>query len=252
MIKLFIAILLFYILIGIFLFFKQESFLYFPTQNTNTIIYTEKIFTNEDESIHVTILNEGEDKAIIYFGGNAENVNNNASKFSYIFHDYTVYLVSYRGYNNSTGTPSEKNLYSDALYVFDSIKKQYENIFVIGRSLGSGVATFLASKRDINKLVLITPFDSIINVAQEKIPFYPISIILKDKYDSLSRVDFIKAKTLILSAQNDRVIDSHHTQNLINKFPKSQLTSKTIENENHNSISNNKEYYDSLKEFLYD
>ena len=210
-----------------FLYIKQDNFLYFPTQNIKSI-YKEVVFKNENESISTTVLNIGQSKAIIYFGGNAENVDYNVNNFTEIFKNYTVYLVKYRGYGKSTGKPTEKGLCSDALYIYDLIKNKYPNISIIGRSLGTGVATYLAAKRDIDKLALITPFDSIESVAQERLPVYPMSLLLRDKYKSIDRVHQIKAQTLILMAQNDQVIKKEHTENLSNKFPSSQITIQII------------------------
>lgn len=238
-----------YIIFGAFLYVKQDSFLYYPTKKTKDV-YAVKIFTNEDESISTTVLNEGQNKAIIYFGGNAENVDNNANNFSEIFKDYTVYLVKYRGYGSSTGKPTEKGLYSDALKIYDAIKSKYANISIIGRSLGTGVATYLASKRNINKLVLVTPFDSLQSVAQELFPIYPMSLLLQDKYKSIDRVGKIKANTLVLIAEKDQTIKRVHTENLVKKFPVSQITSKVIKNVGHNSISNNRLYYTLLKKYF--
>jgi esterase/lipase len=238
-----------YIIIGVFLYFKQNDFLYFPTPKIQSS-YKEKIFVSENESIRATVLNVGRNKAIIYFGGNAENVDANAEQFSSIFKDYTIYLVKYRGYGMSSGQPTENGLYLDALKIYDTIKKQYKSISIIGRSLGTGVATYLASKRDVKKLVLITPFDSIESVAQERFPIYPMFLLLNDKYKSIDRVNQIKAKTLILIAQNDQIIKKSHTMHLIDKFPRSLLEYKIIENTNHNSISSSKQYYKWLQEFL--
>ena len=238
-----------YFFIGLFLYIKQNDFLYFPTQHIDTT-YEEKVFTNEGVSISTTVLNFGQKRAILYFGGNGENVDYQANNFKEIFKDCTVYLVKYRGYGKSTGEPSEKGLYSDALNIYDSIKNQYLNISIIGRSLGTGIATYLASKRDIYKLALITPFDSIESVAQKRFPIYPMSIVLRDKYKSIDRVNNIKSQTLILMAQNDQIIKSEHTKNLANIFPVSQITLKVIKNENHNSISSNKLYYILLKKYF--
>lgn len=238
-----------YSILAIFLYIKQNDFLYFPTQKLETI-YKEKVFINENESISTTVINFGQKQAIIYFGGNAENVDYNVNDFKNMFKDYTVYLIKYRGYGRSSGKPTEKALYSDALHIYDSIKNRYLNISVIGRSLGSGVATYLASKRSIDKLTLITPFDSIQSVAQAKFPIFPMSLLLKDKYKSIDRVHKIKSQTLILMAQNDQVIKNMHSINLANKFPTSQVTIEVIENENHNSISNNKLYYALLKKYF--
>jgi hypothetical protein len=76
-------------------------------------------------------------------------------------------------------------LFSDALAIYDRIKKDHQQIIAIGRSLGTGVAVYLAAQREIEKLVLVTPFDSLRSVAQEIYPIYPISLILKESYRSI-------------------------------------------------------------------
>lgn len=238
-----------YIGIGVLLFIKQRDFLYFPVGSVKPVS-GEEIFINGNESIKVTVLNKGNRNAIIYFGGNAEVVDGNAQFFPTQFPEHTVFLVKYRGYGGSTGTPTEEGIYSDALYIFDKIKPRFGTISLIGRSLGSGVATLVASKRDIHKLVLITPFDSIQNIAQEKFPIYPMSLLLKDKYNSVDRVSSIKAKTFVIVAENDEIIGMKHTEKLVKKFPSSQITLAVIKGKGHNTISNNEEYYNLLKGFI--
>lgn len=238
-----------YIAVGVLLFISQRSFLYFPTPETRHN-YDEVIFTNEDESISVIVINKGKERAILYFGGNGESVASSASDFANTFPSHTVYLVNYRGYGGSSGKPEEKGLYSDAQYVFDHISLRYQDVAVIGRSLGSGIATFVASKREIEKLVLITPFDSIQNVAQQKCWFYPMSILLQDKFDSLSRVKQIKARTLVIIAEYDEVIGSKHTNSLVKALPASQIIVETIENAGHNTLSADERYSLLLREFI--
>ena len=120
----------------------------------------------------------------------------------------------------------------------------------MGRSLGSGAATYLASKRPVEKMVLVSPYDSIKSVAQNKFPIYPMFLLLKDKYDSIGRVKEIQSKTIVLMAENDEVIPKKHSLRLISEFPREQITVKTISNTGHNDISNKMEYYDHLKNFL--
>jgi len=247
--NIFLILFITYVSFGLLLYVMQSSLLYFPTAAIKHS-YDEITFSHKGVKIKATVLNRGMKKAIIYFGGNAELVIQNAAVFSTAFPDHTIYLVNYRGYGGSTGKPEENAIYSDAVYIFDQIKPEYTEISIIGRSLGSGVATLLASKRDINKLVLITPFDSIQNVAQQHYPIYPMSLMLKDKYDSLSRVKSISAETLIIYAENDEVINIRRTSRLIKEFPVSQVTVKMIKNAEHNSISNYEEYYLFLRNFL--
>ena len=178
MVKIFIIlsliILIVYLGIGSFLFIKQREFLYFPAPAISHK-YSEITFKHDNEKIKVVSLNFEKPQAILYFGGNAESVEYNIDAFSHNFPNHNIYLTKYRGYGGSTGNATEEKLYADALYIFDQLQKNHDNISIIGRSLGSGVASYVASKRHIKKLALITPFDSVQNVAQKSFPLYPMS-----------------------------------------------------------------------------
>lgn len=242
-------ILLIYCIAGAVLFFFQRNLLYFPTAKI-AHGYATLTLENENEALEVIVLNAGRDQALLYFGGNAEAVVLNATEFLNAFPQYTIYLLNYRGYAGSTGRPTEAGIYSDALALFDMVHEKQKIISVMGRSLGSGAATYLASKRPIQKMVLISPYDSIKSLAQNKFPIYPMFLLLKDKYDSIGRVIDISTKTTVLIAENDEVIPKKHSLRLSNEFPPEQITVKTIPDVGHNDISNKKEYYLWLKDFL--
>ncbi len=237
-----------YIIIGLFLFFRQRKMIYYPTEQINHG-FMEKTIENEGENIKVIVLNPEQKNAIIYFGGNAENVVYSTLDFQQLASN-TVYLVNYRGYSGSTGKPTEQGLYSDALAIYDEITNSHANISVIGRSLGSGVATYLASQRPISKLMLATPFDSLQSIAQAQFWIYPSSIILQDKYRSIDRVKDIDSKTLILIAENDHIVPYKNSINLVNSFPEKQVDVKIIKNRGHNDISNSIEYMNALNSFF--
>ncbi|QFU25233.1 lysophospholipase [Shewanella eurypsychrophilus] len=236
----------------------QRSFIYFPTQAV-AHKFDEVTFENEGVSTTSILLNKGQDKAIIYFGGNAENVAFTAPEFEQAFEPalepesspYSIYLVNYRGYGGNEGAPSEAALLSDALAIYDNLISTHESVFVIGRSLGSGVASYIASERPLKKLVLVTPFDSIQSIAQKQFPFYPMSILLKDKFNSVERAGNIYSDTLILGAENDKIVRRIHTdkliQSLVNRAPKVIF----IEGAGHNDISQYSTYYQSISAFFY-
>ncbi len=238
-----------YVGMGVFLYVNQRAFLYHPTPNLK-VPYKSMTIKNQGESIHVIVLNEGHKNAILYFGGNGESMARSADYIAAQFPEFTVYLMDYRGYGSSTGEVTEKALYSDALKLYDTIRSRHDRISVGGRSLGTAIATYVAANREVSKLALITPFDSIENVAQGRYPFYPVSLLLKDKYDSKSRVKDIKAETFIVIAQNDRVIPLERTQKLIEAFNPEQLTIDTIKNRGHNDISSDERYYRIMQEFI--
>ena len=138
----------------------------------------------------------------------------------------------------------------DALYIFDQLESKYKSISVIGRSLGSGVATMLAEKRKVARLALITPFDSAESVAQRIYPIYPISWLLKDKYDSMSRVDAIRMPTLIIIAEQDRVIPKEHQLRLVNAFQPAQISVEMLANTGHNNLDYNQKYFNAMQQFF--
>ena len=242
------SLLFIYLFVGVFLYLFQRSFIYFPVGSIKGHLHVE-IFENQGNKTIASVLNRGNNKAIIYFGGNAEDVDFNAEAFAKIFPEYTVYLVKYRGYGGSAGEPTEEVLYSDAIHIYNEIKKNYKKISVIGRSLGSGVATYVASRKEVSKLVLITPFDSIQSIAQSKYPIYPMQIMLKDKYDSVSRVDRITAETLVLAAENDVVVERSNTDKLMKAFPK-KVGFYIVSGSGHNDITAYPEFYSKLVDFF--
>ncbi len=247
--KISILLLFGYVGMGLFLYMNQRDFLYFPTPDVSTP-YAEMALQNEGASINVIVLNKGYENAILYFGGNAESMAGSSDYIAQQFPTFTVYLMDYRGYGGSTGEPTENGLYSDALKLYDTIKPKHNRISIGGRSLGSGIATYVAAHREVSKLALITPFDSIVNVAQGRYPLYPVSLLLHDKYDSESRVKKIKAKTFIVMAQNDGIITSEYTQKLIDAFDPVQLKVTVIKNRGHNDISSDARYYKIMQDFI--
>lgn len=212
--------------------------------------YSEISYNFDKATVKVIVVNKENKNAILYFGGNGEAVEYNAENFIKMFPNQTTYLVKYRGYGGSTGEPSEEWLYSDALNIFDNLKEIHSEVSVIGRSLGSGIATLVASKRGVKKLALITPYDSIESLAQKSFPIFPMSILLKDKYNSIGRVNLIKAQTLLLVAENDAVIRKSHSDNLSWAFKANHSTMVVIKNTGHNTISNSKEYAHLLSDFI--
>ena len=245
-----LALLFLYLVVGLFLYLRQRYFLYYPTPRIIAAHYKNIFLENEHEKINIIVLNEGHSNAILYFGGNAESMAESADYIAGQFPDFTVYLMDYRGYGLSTGEASEEALFSDALNLYDMVKEKHARISVGGRSLGTAVAAYVAANREVSKLALITPFDSIVNVAQDRYPIYPVRLLLRDKYDTVSRVKQIKAKTFIVIAQNDEVIPRERTEALIKAFYPEQLETAVIKNRGHSDISSDERYYKIMQAFI--
>ncbi|MDH3378840.1 MAG: alpha/beta hydrolase [Gammaproteobacteria bacterium] len=239
-----------YLGLCIFLYVAQRSLLYQPPLETSGTEADEMRIDSNGVSLKVWHFNPRLSKAIIYFGGNAENVYWNVPDFREIFPDYSVYLINYRGYGGSSGSPSEAALLEDAVSIFDHLQSKHESISLIGRSLGTGVATYLASVRKVEKMVLVTPFDSLVSVAQRGYPIFPVSLFMKDRYDSIGRAAAIKSTTLVILAENDEIILRESSDRLISGFKSTDVLVEMIDDATHNSVGSTSLYLKLLNDFL--
>lgn len=235
---------------GLVLYFGQSAFIYYPTPDISVDGVSTMQVENNNVTFRVHVVNPGRSSGVIYFGGNAEAVVRNAPVFGRLFSDHTLYLMNYRGYGGSEGKPTEDALYGDAIKLFDQVKSLHEHMSVIGRSLGSGIATYLAAERDFGRLILVTPFDSLERLASSHYPVYPMSLMLRESYDSLGRVPRIREQTLILVAADDRIVMPSHAHQLAAAFPSGQVTTVVLPDTGHNSISFSDRYYPLIRDFL--
>ncbi len=244
-----IIIIVAYLLICAIFFIFQRSFLYFP-QPASYVNEITTHFDNNGQSLSGWVINVGQDNMLLYYGGNASAIESNINMLKEIAPQHTIYLIPYRGYGNNKGKPTEEGLYSDALHIYDVLKEGYKNVALIGSSLGSGVATFVAANRQVEKLVLVTPYDSISNVGQAHYPFLPVKWLAKDQFQSVLLAPKIEAKTLILIAENDKIILRERSEALANQFKPSLLTKVIVAGAEHNNISATAEYTQTIHNFL--
>jgi pimeloyl-ACP methyl ester carboxylesterase len=191
------------------------------------------------------------DTSVLYFGGNAEDVTQSINLIKSLGFK-TIYLYNYRGYGLSEGVPSQENLYSDALKIYDSIVESSANVlnrnlFIIGRSLGAAVAVYLAAQRPVSKVILVTPFKSIHSLVREKFP--PLHLFIKQKFPSDEYAPEITASLLMLIGESDTLISNENSKSLFNIWKgKKQL--KSIEHAGHNDIHQSIEFETAIKEFV--
>ena len=246
-----VAIILgFYLLICLALFVFQKSIIYYKTPSMKPLAGESIAFSVNEQKLNSVVVNRGKKRAVIYFGGNAEQLESTAFEFAGKITEQTVYLVNYRGYGGSSGSPNEKGILKDALAVFYEISREHRSVIMMGRSLGSGVATYVASKREVEKVVLITPYDSLKNVAGDIYKIFPTSILATERYESKSFAKNIECPTLIVYSGEDEVISNKRTEYLIEAFAPKKLTVKKINSATHNDISGYREYWTAILDFL--
>lgn len=228
----------------------QRSMIYFPTPEVQTDEAQAFRLINEGLSLKVWTTSEKSNKALIYFGGNNEDVSGNIGKYKQLFPDHTVYLHNYRGYGGSEGKPTEEGFFADALALYDHLAEEHDSIDVLGRSLGTGVAVYLASERNVENLALVTPYDSITNVAAGQYPYLPVRQLLKDRFDSLARAGRLSANTLLLIAENDELIPTRLSHKLAAALDPAHTRVITVGGVDHNSICQSPSYDRELYSFF--
>ncbi|MBE8158088.1 MAG: alpha/beta hydrolase [Betaproteobacteria bacterium] len=190
----------------------------------------------------------------VYFGGNNEELSAHVSAHGEKF-SCPQWYVNYRGFGKSDGVPSAAALRADALAVFDAAAKTLnigaEEACVIGRSLGSHMAAHVAANRPVKKLIMITPFDSALNVAKRRYPIFPVETLLRHPFNTLEDAPNISAPTLFLLADSDFVVPRAHTENLIARWPP-QFVAEVLRlpGTTHANIIEPPEYWRAIADFM--
>lgn len=239
------------------LYFGQDSLLFYPRSSNPKIESRYRDYTIsfevQDAELHGWFFPAANPKApaLVYYGGNGQELSESIDDIRALG-DYSYVIVNYRGYGRSTGSPSEKALKSDALVILDSLESQgrmsLANSFILGRSLGSGIATHVAANRKTKGLILVSPFDSIEAIASDLYFFLPVRWFIRHPFRSIDYVDRIDVPTLVIKAQVDRVIPLRYSDALIKawKYP---LEVVQLEGTSHNYIQT-EDYVKTINRFI--
>jgi pimeloyl-ACP methyl ester carboxylesterase len=189
---------------------------------------------------------------LIYFGGNGEEVSGTLVD-THGFKGWSLLTVNYRGYGLSEGVPSEEKLFKDAFFIYDSLAGREDidalKVVAMGKSLGTGVAVYLATQRPLTGVILVSPYDSVAGIVKEKYPFVPVNYLLRHPFDSIKLVPSVNVPMLALVATEDKLVPPWRSQRLVDAWGgKSEL--KLVEGKNHATIHSHEVYWESIGEFL--
>ncbi|MFZ5425465.1 MAG: alpha/beta hydrolase [Thermodesulfobacteriota bacterium] len=249
-----------------FLYFGQESQLYQPRpvdpMNETQLMSTHPglevflVSTPDGQALAGWFLprklGRGLAPAIVYFGGNAEDAADFLAQAK-MFPEMSIVSVNYRGYGRSTGRPGQKALMDDALAVYDqAVAATGKRAVVMGRSLGSGMAVHVAANREVAGAILVTPYDSLLEVAREHWPFMPVKWLLKDHYDVTADAARATAPLLVLTASLDGVISPERGRAVFDAWKGTDKAYTRVISAGHNDIERFTLYKDAILRFLLD
>lgn len=203
--------------------------------------------TDVDETIKKLEIGEGKDligyvrstdyteakKTIIYFGGSGEIAYKAVLNYGEVFKNYTFVCVDYPGSQESHGTMNLKTMQEAAVrlydYIIDLDYVDKDNIYVIGYSYGTGIATYLASERDCAGLVLVAPYRDVYDLYNAIIPVFnsPFGWFITDNINTKEYAKSVTAKTLIITSDSDTTISSSIPYSLADYFSNDSITEFT-------------------------
>ncbi|MGE0356543.1 MAG: alpha/beta hydrolase [Burkholderiales bacterium] len=191
--------------------------------------------------------------AVLYFGGNAEEVTARGREAEQVYGRRAVVLVNYRGYGESGGKPGEKALVADALALHDWAAKRPDldpgRLCAHGRSLGSGVAVQLAAARPLRCLVLTSAFESLVAVGKSHYPWVPVAWLLRHRFASVDHAPSLRLPALFAYGGSDTIIAPAHSERLADAWggPVERLR---LEGFGHNDLDLHPRYAEAIAAFL--
>lgn len=212
---------------------------------------TDYVLTVGGTELRGWVVNPGRERALVYFGGNGEGLGWLRPEMERRFPGHTTYLVAYRGYGASAGRPSQRALTEDALALVDEAARRHPEapVDVVGRSLGSGVAVQVAVRRPVERLVLVTPFDSLAATAGDLFPRLPVRHLIADRWDSSAVAESVDADVLVLRAGRDELVRPPRTDALLRALrPDTRVVD--FPDAGHSSLSEDPHYWRAIEGFL--
>lgn len=245
-----------YLILCLFLYWNQERLIFKPTILPSDYDFAqysnieELYFPIEDGQIHALYFKTSHPKGIIlYFHGNSQALESwGYAAEDFTKHGYEVLMPDYRTYGKSTGKLSEQGLYDDARLLYNYLKKSWpdSSIILYGRSLGTGIATELATIVHPKFLILETPYTSMPAMANKTVPFVPVKWLMKYQFRNIVKMKQLNCPVHIFGAILDELTPFEHAIALANKtnHPTENLTA--IKGAGHNNIGEFSSYHQKI------
>jgi len=209
----------------------QRNLLYFPDTDRPdakrlglSVVREIELATGDGLRLLAWYVPPGTGRAVIaYLHGNGGNIADRVDRLRrFVDEGFGVLFLEYRGYGGNAGSPTEEGLFADARAGLDFLAAEGvepDRIILFGESLGTGVAIRMASERPVAMLLLESPYTSIAAVARWHYPFLPVDLLLKDRFDSLSRIGAVRAPLLVMQGGLDRVVPPRSGRELFAAAP---------------------------------
>ena len=251
--------LLCYLVLVAVLYLFQRELIYVPSKSRPFLgdlssVYKEVQTSTEDGLFLTHWYSRQSPPYIVVFQGNAGNIEGRGQLYKFLTDQkYSVLLVGYRGYGANPGKPTEKHLIDDSHFVLEWLLKKEgissKDLILFGESMGSGVAVAVAVQYPVRALIFDGAPSSVADVAQTVYPFIPVHWLIKDAWDTHSRITKIKAPSFFIHSKKDSVVPFRFGKKLFlaANEPKKHLW---LEDSDHNSNLEKESVRKSIIDFI--
>jgi len=259
--RIFTTLIVLYGIVLLFVYFYQEKLLFHPTVlpqdylTASLPLQIEEKFipVDKDVNLHGLLFKTNQPKGLVfYLHGNGGNAYDWGATTAAQFNDlnYDIFILDYRGYGKSGGfIKNEEQLFNDVEKAYKKVAKLYtgKNIVIAGYSIGTGLATHLASGKKIKALILEAPYYSLAKLSDEKIPLIP-DFVKKYPINTYKWIGNVNFPIYIFHGTNDELIPFNNSEILKAKSKFVQLT--PLPGVGHNGINESYIFADKLKDIL--
>jgi len=256
-----LIVLVIIVALSIFLYFFQERFIFHPEKLPKDFVFQYKNQQVDEYNMELkpgVVINGLHFKVdkpkgvVFYLKGNSKNIKG-WGKFAVDFtlHGWDVIMMDYRGFGKSTGKMTQQGMKEDVQAVYDRIKSNVNEKYIVvyGRSLGTGLATKIASVNNPRLLILACPYFSISNNIKRYLPFIPLGLVLRYSMPTHKWMKYVKCQVKIIHGTNDKVIPMKSSIRLSKVNPK-VIRLYPIIGGGHKNLHNFEGYHRALKEIL--
>jgi hypothetical protein len=239
--------------------FVAQKRLLFPAPDVSPVVLPadgELLVLSDPTGVRVhalAFLPKGATRVVVAFHGNGEIMEWSVARARRLLRDgLGVVLVEYRGYGRSRGAePSEAGFYADASAVLDELGRRgfgASAIVLWGTSIGTGVASEMAARGRAGALVLVCPFTSLVAMGRRLAPFLPVSLLIRDRFDTLGKAGSISIPTLVLHGSADELIPVAMGEAVAKALPRGRFV--LVEGGHHNDLYERADVMGELTAFL--
>jgi uncharacterized protein len=252
--KILLTVVLLYAGAAVYMWIRQDHFLFLPNHWEPLPEFEKYRWDREVNGVKLQgwFLDKGAGTTVVFHGGNAQDLAGHCERI-FAELDSNALLVNYRGYGQSEGTPGEKAMIADCIAVLDLFCREQKvplsSIYLMGRSLGSGLSVQTAAARpDVAGVILVTPYESIAAIARYQYPWLPIGRMLRHPFRSIDYAPEMNVPALILLAEHDEVIPVESGRKLGEAWggPKEIITLPA----GHNDINEHPAYFETINRFV--